>query len=558
MVPIEDYESLFSDRILERAAGYCNDESIDMLAIHPKLIKARVYGTYPYTLEIKFEDDEITGMYCSCPYDYGHCKHLAAVLMYYLEYEGDFPDEVYERGEILQENKPPALKTMLENASREDLLHFIQTAIKQEPRLFDQAKLFFMPEGSQNIELLYEETIDREIQHIIEEGGYNGWQISSDISSYLDSLMESVYASGNFQHYVDLSLLVARKANELSEMVDDSSAHVYDTGSSVFWKMEEMIKDEDFTEKKRKYLFNKLIIFLEDEDVYKFDLGTDSWGILSKIVRTRDELAILENHIMEHEAEMQYSSPSEIGRITILDAMQNICSEEEIAAYAWQHRNISGIRQGLIEASLEAKNYEQAKNLAYEGLDAARKGDSQWEHEKWEETILEIAVHENNKADIREWAWHILKHHRFSIEKYRLLKANTPGRKRAEIVERLLSSDIRLTTHQKLQVFAEEKLHDEMLKLLEKEGGMFGEFSYLDEFSEYLLPKYKREVIGLYMKRIRIHSAKNMGRKHYQTTARYLMKLKEMGAAQQSKELAAELRKNYSRRPAMLQELSGL
>ena len=154
MVPIEKYESLFSDRILERAYGYCNDESIDLLAIHPELIKARVYGSYPYTLEIKFKDDEITDMYCSCPYEFGHCKHLAAVLMYYLEHDEDFPDEVYERGEILVEHKPPALKSLLENASREDLLHFIQTAIKQEPRLFDQAKLFFMPEGSQDIELL--------------------------------------------------------------------------------------------------------------------------------------------------------------------------------------------------------------------------------------------------------------------------------------------------------------------------------------------------------------------------------------------------------------------
>lgn len=146
MVPIEKFENLFSDRILERATSYNNESSIDILAIHPTHIKAKVYGTYLHTVDINFEDDVIAGMYCTCPYEWEHCKHLAAVLMFYLEYEGDFPEEIYERCVAME--KHPSFESIIENADKEELVHFIQTAIKQNPFLFDQAKLFFMPDCS--------------------------------------------------------------------------------------------------------------------------------------------------------------------------------------------------------------------------------------------------------------------------------------------------------------------------------------------------------------------------------------------------------------------------
>ena len=77
-----EWESYFYKRILDRGYDYYLDGCVEDLCITSNRIKAVVYGTHPYHVEIKLNGNRIIGMSCDCPYalDGHNCKHMAAVL----------------------------------------------------------------------------------------------------------------------------------------------------------------------------------------------------------------------------------------------------------------------------------------------------------------------------------------------------------------------------------------------------------------------------------------------------------------------------------------------
>ena len=77
-----EWETCFQKRILDRGYDYYFDERVEDLRITSNRIKAVVYGTHPYHVEIKLNGNKIIGMSCDCPYaqDEHNCKHMAAVL----------------------------------------------------------------------------------------------------------------------------------------------------------------------------------------------------------------------------------------------------------------------------------------------------------------------------------------------------------------------------------------------------------------------------------------------------------------------------------------------
>lgn len=80
-------ERVFSSQILLRGYNYYLEDNVSILKWNEDFIKSNVIGTYHYEVEIKFFNDEIKIMKCSCPYaEDGHnCKHMAAVLYKFIE-----------------------------------------------------------------------------------------------------------------------------------------------------------------------------------------------------------------------------------------------------------------------------------------------------------------------------------------------------------------------------------------------------------------------------------------------------------------------------------------
>ena len=73
-------------KIFERGEEYLTSELVNELDIDSEgIVTAKAEGTDTYEAEVWEEEDDV-GAVCDCPYDGHPCKHVAAVLLAYLEH----------------------------------------------------------------------------------------------------------------------------------------------------------------------------------------------------------------------------------------------------------------------------------------------------------------------------------------------------------------------------------------------------------------------------------------------------------------------------------------
>ena len=130
-----DWETYFQKRILNRGYDYYLDGCVEDLRITSNGIKAIVYGTYLYHVDIKLNGNQIIGMSCDCSYaEDGHnCKHMAAVL-----YDWQ-----------LRVTHPEIDSSQLvEDASEEDVRSFLVQVLEDNPGLVETFKHYTQNEIS--------------------------------------------------------------------------------------------------------------------------------------------------------------------------------------------------------------------------------------------------------------------------------------------------------------------------------------------------------------------------------------------------------------------------
>lgn len=86
-----NWKRLFENHILARGYDYYCAGAVENLEVSEDFVSADVIGSDDYEVEISFDDNEVTEMYCSCPYaECGrNCKHMAAVLYEWFEFTDD-------------------------------------------------------------------------------------------------------------------------------------------------------------------------------------------------------------------------------------------------------------------------------------------------------------------------------------------------------------------------------------------------------------------------------------------------------------------------------------
>src|SRR6516164_4280985 len=110
---------------IQKAKAYLRRDVWRDLRVQGPTVKGRCQGQAPnpYRVAVTFDGDAIVGADCSCPVgDGGHCKHVAALLLYYREH----PDAFVEVEE---------LDEALERRSKGELVALVRRMIRRVPEL---------------------------------------------------------------------------------------------------------------------------------------------------------------------------------------------------------------------------------------------------------------------------------------------------------------------------------------------------------------------------------------------------------------------------------------
>jgi uncharacterized Zn finger protein len=162
---------------VHKAKAYLRRDVWSDLRAQGQTIKGRCQGQapHPYRVEVTFDGDAITGADCSCPVGGGgHCKHVAALLLYYREH----PDAFVEVEE---------LESTLERRSKGELVALIRRMIRRVPEL----ELLLdapLPGYTDPATADDPEPYRRQARAAFEHGG-DGWDAASLVAHELDDIV---------------------------------------------------------------------------------------------------------------------------------------------------------------------------------------------------------------------------------------------------------------------------------------------------------------------------------------------------------------------------------
>jgi uncharacterized Zn finger protein len=86
------------EKVFARGVAYQRDGQVEIIAVEPLRVPARVLGTEIYRVELTGRGSELSGE-CSCPAfsDWGFCKHLVAAALAANAAESGEPAEAVNR-----------------------------------------------------------------------------------------------------------------------------------------------------------------------------------------------------------------------------------------------------------------------------------------------------------------------------------------------------------------------------------------------------------------------------------------------------------------------------
>ncbi len=133
----EEVSRLFEDKIMERGIKYFEQGRILRPFVYRDSIMAECQGTLPenYYIRIDLRGGNMVAS-CTCPYAFGYCKHIAAVLYGWLRKPGMFKDLGHSEDLLKKMEKEPLVETIIDMIKYDpDVVYVINLRLLPRPDL---------------------------------------------------------------------------------------------------------------------------------------------------------------------------------------------------------------------------------------------------------------------------------------------------------------------------------------------------------------------------------------------------------------------------------------
>ena len=222
------WKDKFLQRILERGFNYYKNNYVKKFDVTENKVFATVIGSRNYEVEITFQQNQVSDMFCTCPHadDGNNCKHMAAVLY---KYESEVLDNkidnylkhYLQRIEKKAENKNQKIKHLVSIASRKQLEHYATMAFKSQNQLLKNFEKEFICELKTFDFSLLKDEIQNTIYHASKYTYFD-----EDIDLYDEC---EIFAENNIDYFIKCgqlsnAFLISKYLfDEVSQLVLDDS-----------------------------------------------------------------------------------------------------------------------------------------------------------------------------------------------------------------------------------------------------------------------------------------------------------------------------------------------
>lgn len=558
---LSNFEEFIEDTILQRGFNYFIEDRISSIEEMEKgHFRAVVEGSDNYVVEVWLgSEGKIINLNCDCPYDWSEfCKHQAAVL-YALKDKGVKTDNL-KSSEIKKAEKSPKqdLNTILVNLSKDELIDIILNMTQQYPELEKQL-LFRYITGADEVatcKKLIREYINRaKYRGFIEwnKAGYameGAWQVLDKARTKLEC--------GDVIGAVHLCITVLSIVVDVLQYCDESGGEV----GSVINEGIEIINEaaninlKELGLAEQKKLFAMIVKEALDKryegwNEWRFDLlraCTNFCGISELRATLEKQL----NEIMEVTAINDYGSKYNILRIKLLqlDIIDRFDGSEKVEEFVQENIRFNEFREKAILNAFNKGKYEKVLRFCLDGeeIDKGYAGlVTKWQ--KYRYLAYEKLGDIENQRKI---ALEILFRNEFEYY-LKLKKLYQPDEWQA-VLENIIAKFEKQAYKQHIyvQILIEEGLTLQLLEYCKQN------IPQIENLYHHLIDKHYEEVNKLFVKYIKQEAVMASDRKKYKKVCARIKTYKKTFGNIQADKIISELKQAYCRRPAFLDELSGI
>ena len=543
-----DFKDDFNTRILSRGYEYYEDGLVEYVLLKGNIVTAKVEGSETYDVSVEIDNGIFIDGDCTCPYasDGSYCKHMAA-LLYYLDNENLDKNNNYT-------TKEKEIRDSLRTINKIELDDFLVELLIEDRDVYDKFRLRFNKSFPSLTIEDYENKIYSAIQSSAGRDGFIDYHESWDYTKNMHKIISEVNTLVDNGEY-DLAFEVARTILETipETDIDDSNGSTGEVADSCIEIIERILEfilyDENVLAKKiLDYILNEI------KTEYLSNYAIDLYPLLNLYVERNIYLDEIEKGLLES-LELGKSKKYFWNTKHYVDILTDIYNKEnskdKIINLLKKYSNDNYICLKLVDEYLNADNVNDAITLLKNRL----KEDS---NRDYAYKLSEIYQKENMMEEYKNILYKLLYElDKYNIDIYKKIKYLYSNKdwliERGKIISRILK-EAKGNTYitDILNIYIEEKKYDDMYNLLKDK-----DMSTIMRYEEYLLPKYNKELINIYVKCCKSFASKAFNRTMYSELARDMLHIKKMqNSENEYTKLLEEMREKYRNKPAMQDELS--
>lgn len=561
-IPLDQFEGYIDETILQRGLSYFKNGNVN----EPDEIRKGVFefiirGTKNYNTLLTIKRNIVKDYSCDCPYDMGPvCKHVAAAIFFLqkeiLGLNQKSTDRKKERGMKTVKKKTVAeqVNDLLNTISHEDIKQYIREKAEQDSSFRNMFIASFAHQNENESKEIYLKQIRTILNNAADRNGFIDWSGMNFVGNVVAGLLKTAqkhFGKHNYKSSIYICLAVMEQMTAALQYSDDSNGEVSGSINDAYDILYK-ITSENLNEETRKLLFDYFLSAFEEEIYSGWDWH---FGMLELAVRIFTDDNEAQRIISQLDKKNLSDYNQEIAQNIRLQIIMKTKGEKEGEKYLEQNISNSDFRRKVITNAIKNKNFDKAILIAKEGIKQDEKNKPGLLKD-WYNFLLKIAQIQKDKEKVVEYA-RLLFIDNFSREQdyYKILKDNIPSEKWSEYVEDIIKEisegNRHFSSYFISDIYIKECWWDRLFEMVKKDPSL----TNISQYEQYLSKDYAVEITELYEAEINKSLVRSADRHHYAEVCRYLRRMIKLGAREKVDSMIEKFRKEYARRPALLDEL---